>query len=253
MKATADPRAPASEPAKVPKIFDSTKTIRNIRRLIWLYLWLLIFEGAFRKWIVPQYSAPLLLIRDPVVLGIYLLALRARIFPQNVYVISLVILAILSWAAGIIVLLPYLATKTIVLVTGYGVRSNFLHLPLIFIIPALFDEEDVKRVGWWTIIGMIPMALLMAMQFASAPDAYINRAAGLGDGAACHFGHLVRHLALRDPLGSVYRIRVRDKWRDLAYGTTQHTEEGSFERFTNEVPQGHVNAAKRHPLTCIAN
>jgi len=182
MKATADPRAPASEPAKVPKIFDSTKTIRNIRRLIWLYLWLLIFEGAFRKWIVPQYSAPLLLIRDPVVLGIYLLALRARIFPQNVYVISLVILAILSWAAGIIVLLPYLATKTIVLVTGYGVRSNFLHLPLIFIIPALFDEEDVKRVGWWTIIGMIPMALLMAMQFASAPDAYINRAAGLGEG-----------------------------------------------------------------------
>jgi hypothetical protein len=97
--------------------------------LIWLYLWLLIFEGAFRKWIVPQYSAPSLLIRDPVVLGIYLLALRARIFPQNVYVISLVNPRHPFLGGRIIVLSALSSHKTIVLVTGYGVRSNFLHLP----------------------------------------------------------------------------------------------------------------------------
>src|SRR5689334_1419819 len=155
-----------------PKIFDRSGTIRNIRRLIWLYLWLLVFEGTFRKWILPQFSTPLLLIRDPVVLAIYFLALRARLFPQNVFVITIEILALLSWATGIIVLLPYLSIKTIVLVTGYGARSNFLHLPLIFILPAVFDLEDVKRVGWWTIIGMIPTAILMVIQFNAAPDSF---------------------------------------------------------------------------------
>ena len=172
----------------LPGIFDRSRTIRNIRRLIWLYLWLLIFEGSFRKWILPQYSAPLLLVRDPVVLAIYFLALRARIFPQNIFVITIEILAVLSWATGIIVLLPYLPIKTIVLVTGYGMRCNFLHLPLIFIIPAVFDLEDVKRVGWWTIVWMIPMALLMMIQFAAAPDSFINRVAGLGEGMQIQAG-----------------------------------------------------------------
>ncbi|CAN5411756.1 hypothetical protein BH20VER3_BH20VER3_10170 [soil metagenome] len=181
MSAIADLRSPPAEQT-LPKVFDRSKTIGHIRRLIWLYLWLLIFEGAFRKWIVPQLSAPLLLVRDPVVILIYLLAFRARIFPHNAYVITLEILAVFSWAAGIIVLLPYFPIQTIILVTGYGVRSDFLHLPLIFIIPAVFDIEDVKRIGRWTIIGMIPMAVLMAMQFTASPEAFINRVAGAGEG-----------------------------------------------------------------------
>ncbi|MGI8889199.1 MAG: hypothetical protein ACR2G0_00230, partial [Chthoniobacterales bacterium] len=181
MNAIADRRIPTAQ-EELPKVFDPSRTIHRIRQLIWLYLWLLIFEGAFRKWIVPQFSAPLLLVRDPVVILIYLLAMRAHVFPHNLYVISLEILALLSWATGIIVLLPYLPIQTIILVTGYGVRSNFLHLPLLFIIPAVLDIEDVKRVGRWIIIGMIPMAMLMAMQFAASPEAFINRVAGAGEG-----------------------------------------------------------------------
>ena len=46
----------------------------------------------------------------------------------------------------------------------------------------VFDLEDVKRIGRWTIIGMIPMAALMVAQFAASPEAFINRAAGLGEG-----------------------------------------------------------------------
>jgi hypothetical protein len=187
MKALADRRIPPAQEDR-PRVFDRSQTIRNIRRLIWLYLWLLIFEGAFRKWIIPQLSTPLLLVRDPVVVLIYVLALRARLFPQNVYVVSLEIIALSSWAAGIIVLLPFLPLHIIVLVTGYGMRSNFLHLPLIFIIPAVFNLEDVKRVGWWTIVGMIPMALLMALQFVASPESLVNRTAGVGEGLQIQAG-----------------------------------------------------------------
>lgn len=181
MTTIADARVKSAETLP-PSAGDAARTIVNIRRLIWVYLALLIFEGALRKWIIPQFSAPLLIIRDPVVLLIYLLALRARIFPFNSYVIMLVIIAILSAAAGILALSQYAVMKTVLLITAYGVRSDFLHLPLIFIIPAVLDMEDVKRVGWWTIVGMVPMALLMAAQFNASPDAFINNTAGLGEG-----------------------------------------------------------------------
>jgi hypothetical protein len=175
--------APRPKPALTlpPSAGDDARTIANIRRLIWLYLALLILEGALRKWIVPQFSAPLLIVRDPVALAIYLLALRARIFPFNSFIVTLIVIALVSWATGIIVLAQYVAMTKVLLITAFGVRSNFLHLPLIFIIPAVMDLEDVKRIGKWTILGMIPMALLMAAQFSASPESFLNRAAG-GEG-----------------------------------------------------------------------
>ncbi|PYK94462.1 MAG: hypothetical protein DME40_02080, partial [Verrucomicrobia bacterium] len=156
--------------------------LQNIRRLIYLYLFLLIIEGALRKWIVPQFSNPLLLVRDPVVLVIYLLAWRAHIFPRNAFISSLATIGILSWIVSIFVLDPYVPMSRILLVTAYGFRSNFLHLPLIFIFATVFDAADVRRIGWWILLGMIPMSLLMALQFHSAPESFINRTVGLSEG-----------------------------------------------------------------------
>jgi hypothetical protein len=178
--ATAPRRSPT--PVNPPPLVDRTKTIRHIRALIWLYLVLLVFEGALRKWIVPQLSNPLLIIRDPVVIAIYLLALRARVFPRNRYVISLGVIAVLSMIVSVIVLSPYIPMKPIVEVTLYGFRSNFLHLPLIFVMGAVMNEDDVKKIGWWILVGMIPMSLIMVAQFKAAPDSFINRAVGLGEG-----------------------------------------------------------------------
>jgi hypothetical protein len=42
---------------------------RRLRQLIWLYFWLLIFEGALRKWVFPGLSNILLLVRDPIALS----------------------------------------------------------------------------------------------------------------------------------------------------------------------------------------
>ena len=157
------------------------KTLRNIKRLIFLYFWLLIFEGTFRKWVLPQFSDVLLVIRDPVVIAIYFLAFRARVFPRNGYILSLGIIGVLSWLAALLVLLPYLAPKQLLLVTGFGFRCNFLHLPLIFIIGKVVTAEEVKKFGWWILVGMIPMAVLMAIQFNASPESFLNRTAGLGE------------------------------------------------------------------------
>jgi hypothetical protein len=157
------------------------KTLRNLKRLIWLYFWLLIFEGSFRKWVLPQFSDILLVIRDPVAIAIYFLAFKLRVFPRNAYIFSLALIALFSWLVALLVLLPYLAPKQVLLVSGYGFRCNFLHMPLIFIIGKVITAEDVKKFGRWILLGMIPMALLMAVQFNASPDSFLNRTAGLGE------------------------------------------------------------------------
>ncbi len=157
------------------------KSLRNIRRLIWLYFFLLLIEGALRKWVLPQLSNPLLIVRDPVVLLIYILALRARVFPKNPWVIAIWIIGVLSMAVSFIPLWPYIPPSRILLVTGYGFRSNFLHLPLIFVMARVLRPQDVKQIGWWSLVLLPAMALVMVGQFRAAPDAFLNRTAG-GEG-----------------------------------------------------------------------
>jgi hypothetical protein len=157
------------------------KAIRNIRRLIWLYFWLLLVEGALRKWVVPQLSNPLLVIRDPVVLLIYWLAFREGLFPRNGWVLSLAIIAFFSLAISFLALWVYLPPFRIALVSGFGFRANFLHLPLIFLMPRVLRRQDVKWIGRWILILLVPMSLIMVAQFYSAPDAWLNRTAS-GEG-----------------------------------------------------------------------
>jgi hypothetical protein len=61
-------------------------------------------------------------------------------------------------------------------VAAYGLRTNFLYLPLIFVIPQVFSQRDVIKVGRWVLALSIPMAGLMIWQFMSPPDSWINNA-----------------------------------------------------------------------------
>jgi hypothetical protein len=157
------------------------KAKRHIRRLIWLYFWLLLIEGALRKWVLPDYSNPLLLARDPVVIAIYLLAIPAGVFPRNRWTIVLAVIGFLSFLVTFLQLWRYLPLTVIALVGGYGFRSNFFYLPLIFVMARVLRAEDVKRFGWWALLLLVPMSMLMVAQFRAPPDAFLNQTAG-GEG-----------------------------------------------------------------------
>src|SRR5438067_11868110 len=104
------------------------RVLVHLKRWIWVYFFFLIFEGTFRKWILPQFSDVLLVVRDPVVLVIYVLAIKARLFPRNNWVLSLAIIGIISWLVSLVVLEPYLSVNPLCLVTAPASRCNFLHL-----------------------------------------------------------------------------------------------------------------------------
>lgn len=155
------------------------------RRLIWLFFWLWIFEGTLRKWILPDYNAILLVVRDPVLVLLYLQAFMQGKFPGNGFVVSTAVLGVLSFGFSILAgdisgIASGVFTQSIQ-VTLYGLRTNFFFLPMLWVIPVYFDREDVLRVGWWILLLSPAMAALVFLQFQSPSDSWINTAAG-GEG-----------------------------------------------------------------------
>ncbi len=183
MRAASTNRAQGPFPSFRALTVDRSKKVRLVGWLIMVYIVLLMIEGALRKWVAPGLSNPLLVIRDPVLVLIYFMAFRARVFPRNNYVVSIAIIGFLSLAMSLFILSDYIMSLSLWVTVLYGFRSNFLHMPLIFLMANVFDEDDVKRIGWWMLLGMIPMALLMVAQFQASPDSFINGTAGMEEGA----------------------------------------------------------------------
>jgi hypothetical protein len=175
--------APRPEPSAALSVTAADAgDFATIRKLIWVYFWLLLIEGALRKWILPQLANPLLLVRDPVVLLIYLSALKRGIFPMNGFTLTCFILAVGNSFATLFV------GQENLFVTLFGLRTAFFFIPLIFIIPAVFNREDVEKIGSWFLIASLPMAFLVLLQFRSSPDAWINRGVGGTVGAQLDVG-----------------------------------------------------------------
>ncbi|MDD5199699.1 MAG: hypothetical protein PHC88_07830 [Terrimicrobiaceae bacterium] len=138
-----------------------------IKKLIWLYFLLLLFEGAVRKWLLPQFDTALLLVRDPIVMAIYFLAWQRGIFPRNPQLLIGVLLVCLTGAISLI-------GGMVPAVVLFGMRVNILHLPLIWVIPRVFDRDDVLKMGRFLLYIAVPMAVLIVYQFRSPQGSWIN-------------------------------------------------------------------------------
>jgi hypothetical protein len=151
-----------------------------VKRWIWLYLILLLGEGALRKWMFPQLSAPLLIVRDPVLIVCYALALRSGRFPVNGFLAFLAVIAVAATSISLILLLlgNTLATPFVLI---YGFRANFFHLPLVFLISSEFDRRDVLKFGR-VLLWLAPvMAVIVYLQYRGGPLDWINAGAGQVD------------------------------------------------------------------------
>lgn len=158
----------------------SSDSLRILKRGIWLYFILLILEGALRKWFLPELSAPLLIIRDPLALWLIIYSLRKELLPFSFYLSGMVIVGILGIATALLV------GHGNLYVSLFGARILLLHFPLIFIIGNIFNREDVVKIGRVIIWISIPMAILIALQFYSPQSAWVNRGVG-GDMAGAGF------------------------------------------------------------------
>ena len=160
--------------------------LKQIRRLLWLYFWLLIMEGALRKWVLPGLSNPILLVREPVALLALYWAwplLRKRKWQQ--------------WLQPLFVIGPLAFVFAISVGHGdiftalYGLRVLVLQLPLIFVFASVFDRTDVIRLAWVMIWLSIPMTVLLVLQ-SNQPNSHILNIGAGGLGSASFDGAMGR-------------------------------------------------------------
>ena len=144
-----------------------------LKKLFWVYFLLLIFEGSLRKWVFPELSAPLLLVRDPIGLMIIFEAYREGKWPEK-------------WSAvtGVLTML-LLGICVIQLIAGnnpwfaalYGLRSYLLPFPVAFIMGENLDEDDLRKFGFVTLLLLLPMTVLEIAQYLAPGTSFLNKGA----------------------------------------------------------------------------
>jgi len=166
-------------PKKVPKKKLNASALLEdenyglIKKLLWLYFFLLLFEGALRKWFLPGLSQGLLIVRDPIVLWIYYLCYSQGIFPSsNKYIVKLAQWILLAIALSIIINQAHPAT------IAYGARTNLLHFPLIFIMGRVLNHKDIINFGKAFLVLALPMTWIVAQQFQADRFDIMNVASG---------------------------------------------------------------------------
>lgn len=156
------------------------------RKLIWLYLWLLIFEGALRKWILPGLQQPLILVRDPIVIYLVVIGLQ-RGWIRSGYAKTMMVASTIS-------LVLTLAVGHHDLIVGlFGWRIYFFHFPMIFVMAKVLTRDDLMQMARFILYVSIPMTVLVVMQFYFPQSAWVNRGIG-GDMEGAGFGGALGYL-----------------------------------------------------------
>ncbi|MBD2230097.1 hypothetical protein [Phormidium tenue] len=145
------------------------------RRAIKAVFILVIIEGALRKWALPQASQLIYFFKDFILIGAYLKFFfftredHLRVV-RNGVVITLIVMAFI-W--GVVQAFnPSLGSPIIGL---FGLKNYFLYIPLLWLIPLLFDsEEELFRFLRAYLLLLIPVGLLAIAQFFSPPTSPLN-------------------------------------------------------------------------------
>jgi len=144
-----------------------------IVNLVFAIYWLLIFEGALRKWVLPEIHQFLFFIRDPFAIAVYYLAATNDLIPKrSPLLLTGMVLAVTSLA---ITVLQVMTDDSTIVLNIYGWRNYFFYIPLTFIIGVQFRRQDLYRLIRQTLIVAIPIAVLVVIQVVSPPDAVINQ------------------------------------------------------------------------------
>lgn len=141
------------------------------RKLLWFYLWLLIFEGALRKWILPGLQQPLLIVRDPIAIYLVCVGLQRGWIRSG--------FAKTMMAVSTISLVFTMAVGHHNLIVGlFGWRIYFFHFPMIFVMAKVLTRDDLMKMARFILYISIPMTVLVVMQFYSPQSAFVNLGVG---------------------------------------------------------------------------
>lgn len=159
------------------------------RRSIKFVFLLLVIEGALRKWVFPQANEMIYFLKDVVVLGayfnFYFFSNSDRSLLKKINFINSLSFLSISWCL-FQVFNPSLGSP---LIGIFGLRAYLLYLPLIWLLPSLFEsEEELYKFLRSHLLLLIPVGLIGIAQFFSPATSFINRYSNEEGPAVATFG-----------------------------------------------------------------
>lgn len=146
------------------------------RQCVKTVLFLVVVEGAVRKWILPNASEFVYFIKDFVLVAAYVKYYFAELNVERDFPVPPLIKFLILASSAIILLQMSNYNLGSPILGMLGVRNYLLYIPLIFLVRDLFDSiEDLNHSLRWYLLLPIPIAYLAVNQYFSGADAWINR------------------------------------------------------------------------------
>jgi len=137
-------------------------------------LLLAVFEGAIRKWVLPQASQMVYFGKDFLLLGAYAGYFFAGRRLRSTG-ISEGLRMVLALAAGWTFLESFNPGTGSATAGLFGWKAYVFYVPLCFMVPALFrDAEALDRFLRWYVVIALPVGVLGAAQFSAGVDSPLN-------------------------------------------------------------------------------
>ena len=142
-----------------------------IKRLVYLYLFLILYDGVLRKWILEGLSTPIMMIKQVIAVLICLFGIRffSRMtwWERSFFVIGIMVF-----------MTSLLFGHQNIIVAIYGCLPFWFGLPVCFIIGKILKYDDLIKIGWIFIITSIINSLILIIQFNLPIDHFLNYQTG---------------------------------------------------------------------------
>lgn len=143
----------------------------GLRVLVYLYIYSIVFDGIFRKWLLPQYSTPIMAVKQVLAAIIFVYGYRYWKYFTGWERASL--------AIGFIAFLTTLAFgHGNIYVALYGCLPFFFGIPLCLIISKILYKDDLIRIGKVFVFVLFVNSILIIAQYNLPITHILNYTAG---------------------------------------------------------------------------
>jgi hypothetical protein len=147
----------------------------NWRSAVKAVFFILVIEGILRKWIFPQASDFIYFLKDLVLLGAYLNYYIFSNSQRQLLIKNRIVTVLIIFVAVWCTYEAFNPSLGSPLVALFGLKAYLFYIPLIWMLPNLFQsEEDLYKFLRSHLFLIIPVALLGILQFFSPPSSPLN-------------------------------------------------------------------------------
>jgi hypothetical protein len=163
---------------------------QNWKLSIKTILVLVVVEGALRRWVFPQARDLIYFLKDFILIGSYIGFASRPHFLLDRFPLIKELTLVIAILCGLQAFNPSLGSPIVGLI---GIRAYLLYVPLIWVVPHLFESgEELRNFLRRYLIILIPVCILGVFQYSAPPDSIINVYSLDGTAANASVGEFVR-------------------------------------------------------------